>query len=33
MKLIYAKLVKEKVFPKKELVFLNYWLNDIKKII
>ena len=24
MKLIYAKLVKEKVFPKKELTFLNY---------
>ena len=33
MKLIYAKLVKEKIFPKKELTFLNYWVNDIKKII
>ena len=33
MKMIYAKLVKEKVFPKNELVFLNCWINDVKKII
>jgi len=33
MKLIYTKLVREKIFPKKEMTFLNYWINDIRKII
>jgi len=33
MKLIYAALIKATIFPKEEMVFLNYWIKDINKII
>ena len=31
--MIYKKLVDKKIFPKKELIFLNCWVKDIKKFI
>ena len=31
--MVYKKLIKSKIFPKKELFFLNCWINDIKKFI
>ena len=29
--LIYSKLIQKKIFPKKEMVYLNAWLKDLKK--
>ena len=30
---MYTALIKAIIFPKEEMIFLNYWIKDINKII